>query len=136
MLLPAILGVGCGSGTNTVEITPELSGCTAGMAQISIQDGFSRRLCGCQETGSDPILPPAALTCTVSRGTVVFFHFYGTRLAHQIASVGTPSFPASPLADSLAIEPVLTHSVSLGQAGTYQFNDLIDQTITGSIIVQ
>src|SRR4051794_33373640 len=94
-----LLGLtGCGTGAD--GLPPAVAACPAGAAMLAVRDGSLQRLCGCTE-GEALIAPPAALSCTVSAGTVVFFQYTSTTLTHQIvpSSPLTAFFVPSPLSD-------------------------------------
>jgi hypothetical protein len=107
------------------------TGCGPGVAQIAIQDGLTQVLCGCNEPAAGPIVPPATLTCTVESGTTLFFQFIANRAFHQVVPVGTPFFAPSTLERRERV-----HAVIFSTPGSYQFQDSIDNRLTGVIVVQ
>lgn len=110
---------------------------TAKIAQIVVLDGFLQNICGCQET---PKVTAAgsSFVCTVPAGTVVYFQYSGTVLAHQLISNGTPSFPSSPLSDpgDLKHPLVRSHAVVMNSSGSYNFSDAFNGALSGVIVVQ
>lgn len=111
------------------------SRCKTGQAQLSVLDGKFQNLCGCTESAGQFIFPPTVLTCTISRGTVVFFHFHSAYLKHQIRSTGTPSFVGSPIFDPADTTPIPSYGVTFSTAGTYNFQDDAYTPMVGQIIV-
>jgi hypothetical protein len=109
--------------------------CATNQVQIAVNDGFIQNLCGCSEPAAT-IFPPATLTCTVDAGTVVYFWYLGTTLRHQIHSSASPTFPTSPVSDPNNSNPIKVHVVTLNTAGTYDFEDIFEPSLSGSIIVQ
>lgn len=81
--------------------------------------------------------PPADLTCTLPRGSSIFFQYLDTHSAHQIVSIGTPSFiPSRPMLSQDDAIKVRSHRVELTQPGTYFFQDLFQTGLSGRIIIQ
>jgi len=109
--------------------------CAQGEAQLVVYDTFIQNLCGCQEPREE-VFPPNSLTCTVSTGTTVLFWYLATNLPHQIQSTAQPTFPTSPLYDPNSSNPVPTHVVTLSAPGNYEFEDVYNRAINGTIIVQ
>ena len=123
--LPAS-STGCGTGTGT-----------AAVAQVAVSDGYLKTLCGCQETTPVVTRAGSTLTCTVSSGTHVFFQYQGSFLAHQIVSVGQPSFTPSSVSDTLRqSRPIRSHVIQLQNPGTYVFQDQYEHALQGQIVVQ
>jgi plastocyanin len=108
--------------------------CTPGKAQLAVYDGFIQNLCGCQEP-EEVVMPPASLTCTVPAGTTVWFWYISTTQFHQIQSTANPTFPTSPLNDPNASNPVKTHVVTLKDPGNYEFQDVYNRAVNGTIVV-
>lgn len=129
-----LASTGCGP---NIGIAAGATSCQAGSAQIRVGDGFLQNICGCQETSTAAVVSPATLTCTVSgTGTKVFFHYIGTRLTHQLGPTSAASvFPASPISDPHAPQPVRVHVVQFNSSGTFAFEDLQNPAMTGRIIV-
>jgi plastocyanin len=139
-LIGAIFLILGASGCNDEQITPTSAtgvpgDCTATKAQLAVYDGFIQNLCGCQEA-PEQVFPPNSLTCTISPGTTVIFWYIATNLFHQIQSTANPTFPTSPLSDPNAINPIRAHVVTFGDAGNYEFADVYDPAINGTIVVQ
>jgi hypothetical protein len=137
-----ILAFGLFFGTQSCEDQYSLTGpngasgdCTSTKAQIAVYDTFLEILCGCQEP-FDRIFPPNTLTCTIRPGTQVLFWYFNTNLRHQIQSTSAPTFPISPLSDPNASNPVKTHAVTFTDVGNYEFNDVYNRTLIGTIVVQ
>jgi plastocyanin len=126
----------CGCGQSKTDLSQEQTACPSGAAEIQVQDGFLRRLCGCAESGTDPVVSPSKLTCTVPAGTTVFFFFSGDQQSHQIVASNAPSIASSPLYDPAALVLVTTHAVKLDTPGTYAFVDALNSALSGQIIVQ
>jgi hypothetical protein len=114
---------------------PASGNCTTGIAQLAVYDTFIQNLCGCQEAPGI-VMPPVALTCTVSANTQVYFWYLNTTQFHQIQSTAQPTFPTSPLSDPDQSNPVRTHVVTLTDPGSYEFQDVYNRTLNGTIIVQ
>ncbi|MDR3605994.1 MAG: hypothetical protein P4M08_01280 [Oligoflexia bacterium] len=135
-----VLGVSACEGDNTLNtqtIAPPVTSCSAGQAEILVQDGFLEDLCGCAEGDAVVYNQPQPLTCTISSSTTVFFLFAGSELSHQILSVGTPFFVSSPLWDpSNSTTTNSTFAYQFMVPGTYEFKDAINPAMTGSIVVQ
>ena len=126
-----------GCDTNTPPtLTEQQSRCGAGIAEVEVNDGFLRALCGCAESSTTPVIPPATLTCTVAAGTTVFFMYQGTQLQHQIVSTGTPTFEPSALNDPTDLAPIVVHAVKFDTAGTYEFVDSMNHSVSGRIKAQ
>src|SRR4051812_49088521 len=88
----------CGS-TGTETLPPPSEVCAGHSAEIQVFDGLIQRLCGCAEGKSEPSAGP--IDCTVDKNSVVFFHFLGDKLDHQlIPTDGTSSFAALPLCEA------------------------------------
>lgn len=129
-LVVAVLLVltGCGS-TDKYGAQEPVLGCGAGQAQILVQDGFLKNLCGCQEAAGTVAVQGQSLTCTVSAGTQVSFNYAGTQIRHQIISSSTPEgFPASGLG-------VPSHVVRFSSIGTFPFRDQFNTLLAGQIVV-
>ncbi|MFL5812202.1 MAG: hypothetical protein ACJ763_01380 [Bdellovibrionia bacterium] len=109
--------------------------CTPTKAQLVIYDNFIQNLCGCQEAPGI-VQPPVSLTCTVSAGTQIIFWYLNTTEFHQIQSTAQPTFPTSPLSDPGSLNTVRAHVVTLTDPGSYEFEDVYNHTINGTIIVQ
>lgn len=110
-------------------------GCLPKQAQLVVYDTFIQSVCGCQE-GAAIANPPDGITCTVSAGTSVWFWFTATTQLHQIQSTAQPTFQTSSVSDPGATNPVRTHVVTLASPGNYEFQDVYNHTINGTIIVQ
>jgi hypothetical protein len=126
-----------GCGRELVDTTDiESTRCTAGQAQISVGEGFLRRVCGCQE-GVGRIDPPSAADCTITANSVVFFSYASATSAHQIISQGVPSFPSSAVSDPISAEiPVRSHAVRFRVTGDYIYKDSFNAALGGTIRVQ
>ncbi|HLD99457.1 MAG TPA: hypothetical protein VJB59_04320 [Bdellovibrionota bacterium] len=134
--LAAFAAILAGCGQDRPEATT-ISGstCTPETAQIAVTDGFLQRLCGCQEAAGTVATANEILTCSVPRGTTVYFHYYSTLLMHQIVSNGTPGFQSSPLSDPKLPLIISFHPVRLDIVGTYGFEDAFNSAIAGQIVV-
>ena len=128
--------VSCGS-----EKLPEMSTsetvCSGQTAQIQVMDGLFKRLCGCSES-SDTLINSVAgetLTCTVSSGTIIHFHFETTHVQHQIVPSGLAEIPATPLTQREGLLVVPAHAVQFNSVGTYPFQDRYNSLMQGKIIV-
>ncbi|OFZ55417.1 MAG: hypothetical protein A2428_05825 [Bdellovibrionales bacterium RIFOXYC1_FULL_54_43] len=134
--LAALAAILAGCGQERPE-SPTISGsnCTPQTAQIAVSDGYLQRLCGCQEAASTVATANEVLTCSVPRGTTVYFHYQSTLLMHQIVSNGTPGFQSSPLSDPKSPLLINFHPVRLDVVGTYGFEDAFNSAIAGQIIV-
>lgn len=109
--------------------------CGAGTAIIALYDGSLQRLCGCGEGRSAVTVAGTNLVCTVPLNTAVTFYFMGTRQPHQIMSTGSPTFVSSPYADPSSSSPITTHAVKLTAAGSYNYHDVSEPALTGTIVV-
>ena len=131
---------GCASSNPTdpmAAVPAESTACLAGQAQIVVRDGSLQNLCGCAESNGQVISThEGTLTCTVPVGTVVFFHYIGIQLQHQIISTGAPSFGSSAPAGPGIVRPVVVHTVEFDTAGSYSFLDAFDNGLNGNIVVQ
>ncbi len=138
-MLGLALAAACGQ-TTTQTGTPglEQTNCSARVAQLAVRDGFIQNLCGCVEpiVEPTPASPTTLVTCTVTAGTTVFFHYIATTLTHAIVSTGSPSFVSSPLSDPVAQTPYRIHGVLFDKAGTYRFEDAFNEGLQGRIVVQ
>jgi hypothetical protein len=111
--------------------------CRARTAQILVGDGFQKLICGCQESSERVIASSSGpATCTVSTGTVIFFHYLGTQLSHQIVPRDGANFPASPVSDPSAEKTLPVHGFRIDAVGTYSYADAYDSGINGRILVQ
>jgi plastocyanin len=139
MLFAASLALSACDGdgnTDTSSLDPGSTVCGGQSAQILVQDGYFEDLCGCAEGAKTTFVQPTPMTCTISAGTAVFFLFSGDALSHQILSTGTPTFPTcAPWepSDTTANEVC---AYKFQSAGTYTFMDAVDNSMSGSIIVQ
>lgn len=132
-LASVLLGLwGCGNETIEGINTP----CTTGLAQLAVFDTFLENLCGCQEAGNTVIDPPNPLTCTIPVGTTVVFYYTGTKMIHEIASTGSPSFENSAVSNPKASNPIRSFAVTFNTAGDYFFEDVYNQALNGEIVVQ
>lgn len=115
----------CGKVEPTRKWSAAQTDCRGAEANVVVGDGFLQRNCGCQEGGAgDVFVAPNRLRCTVSAGSVVFFHFVGEQQLHQIIPADGVSFPASQLSDpGRGVDMVREHSVLFSQPGTYEFLD-------------
>lgn len=136
LISAALAGCGTQSDTTSASISGGSTPCGSGVANIIVTDGFMRRLCGCDETSTDPAIPPATLTCTVPSGTSVFFQYVGQSLKHQVQSTGALTFSPSAIYDPSSAGTFRTHAVVLTTTGTYSFQDLFDRALQGQIIVR
>lgn len=132
--LPGFIGCGATGESPGISAVSE-TGCASGVAQIAVFDGFQKRLCGCQESPQTYVRPPTTLQCTVTAGTVVFFHFIATRTPHQLLPVGLPRIPASGTIPPERSNSTRPHAFLLDQAGTYRYEDAYLQSLNGEIIV-
>ncbi|MEN9724156.1 MAG: hypothetical protein RJB38_2142 [Pseudomonadota bacterium] len=131
-MLLSILGAGCGT-----EAPKLPTGCTAHAAALGITDGRVAIFCGCAETAGTWLLNSAGLQCTVASGDTVVFHFLAPKTRHQIVSAAgeVDRFLASPVYDP-QVEPVFrAHAVRFTQAGTYDFTDQFDHSLSARIVV-
>ncbi len=114
----------------------QISGdCITGQAQLVVYDTFIQSVCGCQES-PEISNPPNGITCTVPVGTSIWFWYLSTTLLHQIQSTATPTFQTSSLSDPNSSNPVRTHVVTLSTTGSYEFDDVYNRAINGTIVVQ
>jgi len=136
--LLALLLASCGLEPSPAipEVTNANSSCPANAAQIEVSDGFLRSRCGCAEAITDPVPPPATLTCTVTKDSTVTFLYVGTETTHQIVSTDTPAFASSPLSDPSDISTIRVHAINLSIVGTYKFTDSQNSALSGSIVVR
>lgn len=123
--------LGCAEGNPTIE--GATTKCQSGVAQVQVEDGFFRILCGCAETAGTQAI--SGLTCTVSLGTKVFFHYSGTLLPHQLTS-SNPDFGTSPISEPGRMNTARTHVVHPTAVGDYAFHDLFNAQMTGILRVQ
>jgi hypothetical protein len=114
---------------------PASGNCNSRLAQIAVYDTFIQNLCGCQEAPGI-VMPPLALNCTVSANTQVYFWYLNTTQFHQIQSTAQPTFATSPLSDPSDSNPIRTHVVTLTNPGNYEFQDVYNSSLNGTIIVQ
>lgn len=139
MLIRSILAIiliqlsACGE-VSTISL-PQ-TGCDTGSALIGVHDGYLSRLCGCSESAGATASHGETLTCTVSAGTSIHFHYLSIKQKHQIVSSGSPSFVDSAVSDPEQGQKVTAHGISLNTTGTYTFQDEFDSTLSGQIIVQ
>ena len=138
LLLLLLAGAGCGNQTVSLAVPTPSASCASGMAIVGVHDGFLQILCGCTETAGTSATPPAALTCTVAAGTVVVFEYVGTSARRQIRSTASAAltFAGSPVVDPHEATSPRAHAVRLSTAGTYAFEDELDASLNGSIVVQ
>lgn len=129
ILLFFCLTAGCGSSVTSSSCGPQA-------AQIGVGEGYFTLLCGCKEAAGTLFSAPSLLSCTVSSGTTVFFHYLGGALPHQIVSTGQPSFVSSPVFRPNDAERIRVHAVQFSDSGTYSFQDLLQNGMVGQIIVQ
>lgn len=117
--------------------TPQLTDtCPAGSAVIWVADNYLERVCGCSEAGATVITPPAALNCTVAANTIVIFEYIGVSVPHQIVPTTANAFVPSPLNDPTDEDMnIRSYAVKFSTAGTYGFQDAIDASLNGSIVV-
>lgn len=108
--------------------------CAAGQAQILVQDGFFRNLCGCQESQGQFIQAGQPLNCTVQTGTTVMFLFNGTQNAHQIVTT-TGQALTWVVNGSGGRSPNEPAIFPLTAPGTIPFHDMFNNTMTGAFIV-
>jgi plastocyanin len=139
-LLGLVLAVSACEGDNnpdTETLDPSSTSCGSLVAQILVQDGYFKDLCGCAEGQGTTFVQPSPMTCTVAVNTTIFFLYTGSELSHQIISTGTPSFPSSPLWDPVSRQttnPVFGYQFQT--AGTYTLTDALDGSMTGRLIVR
>jgi hypothetical protein len=128
---------GCGNQTVSLAIPTPSASCASGMAIVGVHDSFLQVLCGCSEAAGTAATPPAALTCTVSSGTVVVFQYLGSSARRQIRSTAaaTLTFAGSPVVDPREATSPRAHAVQLTTSGTYPFEDSLDASLNGSIVV-
>ena len=122
--------LGCASSTSPVP-----SGCSDGVAQVRIGDGYSQVLCGCG-SGSKGLVPQETpLRCQLATSqTRLFLIYSGNARKHQMVSTGPCSFvsyaPTKPEERILEVQ-VLEFSQP---SRTYAFEDLFSP-IQGEILV-
>jgi hypothetical protein len=124
-----------GCGESTEKLSPANTSCSPNVANIEVQNGFLRILCGCQEAEGSIATNANTLTCTVAPDSLIVFNYAGT-FQHRIVSSGTPSFPSGPIFDPLAEKTTRVHSIQLSASGTYSFVDAFDPAISGQVIVR
>ena len=129
-LLTALLAGGC-EGTLPTASTQ----CASGHAQIGIGEGFQEIICGCAETALVPVLPPNTLTCTVSAGSTVIFHYFPGTTTRQIVPTVAGSFEPSPMVTADADPPIYVHVIRFTTPATYGYRDQFLQTLQGNIVV-
>jgi hypothetical protein len=126
---------GCGDPVMD-DVSPSATACESGVAQITVGDGFLQTLCGCQGLTA-PVFFHAGtpLACTVTSGTMVFFHYLGNKLPHQIISTSVATFPTSPVSDPDSATTYRSHPVRLSAPGAYTFTDNYNFALSGTITV-
>jgi|GEM_PF-5444059 len=121
-----LLGLGCGRGPSTFNLN---NSCSSGQAQILVQDGFMKTLCGCSEGAV--LRNSGNLTCTTNARQVMFI-FQGSSLQHQIIpSSGSPISASGVISPN---SPGAVHIVTLATSGTYGFVDVFTPGLSGTII--
>lgn len=127
---------GCGSSVTSSVQSASTAGCSEQAAQIGVGDGYLTPLCGCKEVAGTVFFASSLLTCTVSRGTTVFFQYLGTNLPHQIISTGQPSFMSSPISRPNDPARIRVHAAYFTESGTYSFQDQMQNGVIGQVVVQ
>jgi hypothetical protein len=132
--LPSLLS--CGKAMEAIGPASQVS-CPAGIAEVGIGDGYFQTLCGCDEPAGRFFGASTTLTCTVPLNTTVIFYFLASHGVHQIRSVGTPDFPASPISDPGQSElAVRAHAIRPVATGIYRFQDITNHTASGQVIIR
>lgn len=124
--------LGCGTPDLPLPHISALStSCTASNAAIGVGDGFMQTLCGCTGAGETagttfPVSGATQLTCHVaSSASVVFIHFIGTSLKHQVVPVNPSTGTGTPLHDPRGSNPLRSFAISVPlTATTYQFQEI------------
>ncbi len=110
------------------------SGCSSGLTQIGVGDGFLQYLCGCTgQTSSSVLSAPANMVCHVPAGTHIIFQFIDIHTQHQIVNSGGLFFVSGAV-----IQPgsgVYTSAAQFTSVGTYYFEDAFNTTLQGQIVV-
>ena len=135
VLLLVFLSISCGDSSN-LQSSSISTTCQNGVALIQVYDGILQNLCGCTEPSGSLSSPSDPLTCTISVGSTVIFQFSDNQEARQILSIGTPTFPSSPMRTPGQADSTFNHPVSFQTTGTYHFQDAYNGTMAGQIIVQ
>ena len=134
---------GCGSATenpiNPGSVTLASTACSDSNVAVRVGDGFMQILCGCTAANENPgtlIFAPTVLKCHLpSQTKMVFFHFPGTVLKHQIVSTGPNYFGPTALSDPSSSSVMRSSAVSIPSvSGTYEFQDIFNGAI-GQFIV-
>lgn len=135
-----VFAIAAGSFGGKCDANPVLKStlpCDANVASIMIWDGRIQKLCGCGGVDGEFAAPGTPLSCTfaLTEGKTVHFFYQGPFLRHQIVPVGTPAISPGSVFDPNSKVPSRAHAFEPNAAGTYQFTDEFDHTITGSIVV-
>ncbi len=109
-------------------LTSDSTVCQPGSALVLLGDATLDRRCGCNEAALRFSMPTTGFTCTVARGTTVFFTLDGTLQSHQLVPTSGSQFPAGPL-------NAPSHAVTFSTAGTYGFQDAFNMLLNGQIVV-
>ena len=104
---------------------------------IGMKDGYLSVVCGCDEAAGTTKTLGNPLTCTVPVNSWVVFDYTGTTLFHQVAAVGTPAIPPSPVHNPSASNPAPSFSFQATlPTATYQFQDRFETQLTGQIVTR
>lgn len=109
-------------------LTSGSTACQPGSALVLLGDATLDRRCGCAEAAFRFSMPTTGFSCTVARGTTVFFTLDSAVQSHQLVPTSGSQFPAGPL-------NAPTHAVTFSTAGTYGFQDAFNTLLTGQIVV-
>ncbi len=132
-LLMVALATACSSENS--EPSPQV-GCATGTALLGMGDHYLVHLCGCQEATGTLVSANETFTCTIaSPATIVFQTLSGTS-NHQIISTGTPSFVDFPMMNPKAVIPVRSFGLLFSTPGTYAFQDRMNTSLSGQLVVQ
>jgi hypothetical protein len=132
-----MLAAACGEEANINRVLPGGGGsCDPNTAQILIGDGYQQILCGCQEASGQAVPSGGgSVTCTVSAGKTIMFHYLGATLSHQIIPRDGSGLPASPVSKPGDETRIPTFGFRLDRAGNYAYLDAFDPGVSGVIVV-
>jgi hypothetical protein len=124
-ILFAVLALGTlGTHCDSIEHPPASTlVCDTRVAQIAVWDGFLQNLCGCGGTDGAIVNAKSPLTCTYALGTILYVHFHGPKLFHQLVPVGSPAIPATSLYNPDKPLENRVFPISIPVTGTYSFQD-------------
>jgi hypothetical protein len=112
--------------------TGGLGSCAAGTAEMQVYDTGLRRVCGCAEAGNVAFGPNQPMTCTVNVGTRLFVNFVGITRNAQIA-VSATSWVTQVRSPSTSA--VQSDVIELNSTGTFNFVNVYNSTLTGTLVV-